>query len=607
MGEHEFIVPPLDLPDPHQLLPLEVLAQVPSVQLFVQRATALKPDFKLTHSNQTAVVEICIRLEGLPLAIELAAARIRLFSPAKIVERLVNALAELQHGTPDLPPRQRSLWAAIEWSYKLLEPSEKLLLRRLAIFADNCTLEATTHVCNYDQTLNLDILEGLTSLLAKSLVRQNEGPEGLPQFAMLDIIREYALQQLLASGEYEMLKRQHALFYVSLSQAAVAGLQSAEQAVWLQRLESEHNNLRAALTWSLTTSAGIPTRFELGLQLGCNLSPFWIRHGHLSEGRQWLEKILANQSFDYRLPYWSKLRADLLRGVGTLAYLQGDYAQAKNFQEESLGIWQRNDPKPAVLTGLNNLAVVENALGDTARAKALLEESIALARELGDDLRLSASLGNLGNIAIAQGDYTLAVTLYEESLSLLEKIGNPGMLAQPLNNLGMLAQKQGDYARANMLLESRLEIGRELGDKQGIASALNNLGMLACQQNHWEKAQSLYIEGLAIWREIGYKQGLAAIKNNLGVVATKLRAYSEATTWFEQSLEIHYELHNQNGTAHALVGLANLAALEAQLSEAENLLITAQSLLTQSNTLLDPIYQALYEQTAAAIVSGLSH
>ncbi len=607
-GEHEFSVPPLALPNLKQLPPPDGLAQIPAVSLFVQRAALTRHDFALNQDNAPAVAEICTRLEGLPLAIELAAARIKLFTPAKILNRLVNSLQELAGGAPDLPPRQRSLYAAIDWSYNLLSEDEKLLFTRLAVFTGSYTAATVEQVCNTDKALQLDIIIKLLSLLDKSLLRNLDGPEDETEFVMLDIIRQYALERLTQRAESAALKKQHALYYLDLAEKAMLGSQAGpEQSLWLNRLEREHNNLRAGLSWALNPAiTEADEQFEIGLRLARALNSFWIKHGHLSEGRQWLETSLAHPAAAFSRPALAQLQAELLRGAGTIAYLQGDYAHSRRRYEAAEVVWREMGDSRHLLAILNNLAVVENAEGHLVRAKMLLEESLTLARELADKPRLSASLNNLGSLLASQGDYVQATSLYEESLKLLEEIGDRGMQAQPLSNLGLLAQKQGNYRRANQLLETRLAIGREMGDRQGIANALNGLGIVACQQDCWEKARQLYLESLAIWQEIGYKQGVAAVKNNLGTVACKQINYPAAADWFNQSLNLYQALGNQNGVAHALVGLANVSALTSQTRQAVRRLSFAQNLLTKSGTLLDPLYQHLYDQTLALTHSALT-
>ncbi|MEI6043189.1 MAG: tetratricopeptide repeat protein [Chloroflexota bacterium] len=605
-GEYEFSLLPLALPDPNHLPPLEVLEQVATVNLFVQRATNVKHNFALDKNNAQAVAEICIRLEGLPLAIELAAARIKLFTPSKILSRLVNSLQELAGNNQDLPVRQQSLRATIAWSYNLLSEDEKLLFRRLAVFAGICSVEAIEQVCNADKTMTLDLLTGLISLLDKSLLKRLDDDSDEPEFVMLDIIRDYALERLMEKGESANLKRQHALYFAEFAELALTNLQQngSDQGFWLNRLEREHNNLRASLTFALNPDRNVTAEAsneqgEIGLRLGRVLSSFWIKHGHLSEGRQWLEALLSRPTFVDTKPELIQFRAELARGAGTIAYIQGDYSRARTRYGEAMEVWRQTGDKRNLLTVLNNIAIVENLEGHYEQAKALLEESLTVARELGNKSLLSANLNNLGNLVVSRGDYALATSLYEESLKLLEEVGDRGTMAQPLSNLGLIAQKQGDYKRATHLLEARLAIGREMGDKQGIANALNNLGIVACRQDQWQKAETLYLEGLEIWQGIGYKQGVAAVKNNLGTVACQQSNYQQASRWFCQSLSLYQALGNQNGIAHALVGLANIAAVEGRAQQAVSLTGAAQKLLDQTCTLLDPIYQAIYERTLA--------
>ena len=591
-GEHEFDVPPLSVPDPQRLPPLNELSQVAAVNLFVQRAVSTRHDFRLSQENGPVVAEICARLDGLPLAIELAAARVKLFTPQIILNRLIatTRLKELTNGARDLPLRQQSLRTAIDWSYNLLADEHKALFRRLAVFVGGCSVEAVERVCGAD-----DGLSDLLVLLDNSLLRQEAGPNGEPNFVMLETIREYALERLRVEDELTDLSGRHAAYYLELAETALPFLQGGPtQLDWLNRLDHEHNNLRAALSFWL----GQPNaEAGLTLRLGRALYSFWIKRSYLSEGRQWLEAILAQPDTPAQAdPTLLKLRAEVMLGAGTLAYLQGDYTRARTLHEAGLKLRRELGDRRGLLATLNNAAVLENVAGNHERAKVLLQESLEIARELDDKPRLSASLINLGALASGEGDTRRAVAFYEESLLLLKETGDRHYTAIALNNLGEIACQEGDYERAKNLLEERLAIGREMSDKQGIANALYNLGVLAYLQEQWEEARRLHLQSLRLWQEIGAKQGAAIVHNGLGAVSCRQTNYQEAVRWFSLSLALSRELADLSGMAYALVGLANVAARQAQFVEAVQLLASSQQLRPSAGTGRDPIFQRLNEE-----------
>ncbi len=325
-GEHVFPVPPLTLPDLERPPPLERLTQYEAVGLFVERARALKPNFEVTNESAPAVAEICVRLDGLPLAIELAAARITMLPPRSMLQRLSSRLKLLTGGARDFPKRQRTLRATIEWSHALLDEGEQLLFGRLAVFSGGRTLEAIDAICDAEGDLPVEAFEGVSSLLDKSLLRQEEGPGGEPRFVMLETVHEFAREKLQGSGEAEQIKRAHAEYFLTLAEEAYPQLRGPDQLEWLERLEAEHDNMRAALTWASERNEA-----EVALRLGSALSWFWSVRGYYSEGRRWLEEALA---IDGRGA--PEVRAMALAGAGELASEQGDLDRAKGAYEEGL-------------------------------------------------------------------------------------------------------------------------------------------------------------------------------------------------------------------------------------------------------------------------------
>ncbi|MDQ5852660.1 MAG: tetratricopeptide repeat protein, partial [Chloroflexota bacterium] len=508
-GEQEFLVPPLAVPDLQQRPPLETLVQYPAVALFVQRAQAVKPDFLVTNETAPVVAEICFRLDGLPLAIELAAARIKLLPPPALLARLQHRLKFLTGGARDLPARQQTLRSTIDWSYGLLEADEQTFFARLAVFVGGCTVEAAEAVCNGDGDLPLDILDGLASLLDKSLLRQTEAEDGESRFTMLETIREYALERLLASGESEPLRQRHAGYYLELAEQAEPALRGPQQKVWLDRLEAEHGNLRAALGWTLEQE-----EIETALRLAGAVWQFWHMRGHLAEGRRWLEQALARDS---AAP--ASVRAKVFSGAGSLAYLQGDYARAAALHEQSLALYREAGDKWGTAFALNNLATQAQYQGDYERAASLFEESLALFREVGDNWGIAFALNNLGVNVASRGGYEQAAVLCEESLARYRHVGDRFWIAILLHNVGDLARIRGDYGRAAALLEESIAVFGEVGNKWGIANSLQILSVVEQQQGDYGRVALLLEQSLGLRRELGDKLGIAQCLEGLAGVA----------------------------------------------------------------------------------------
>ena len=494
-GEHEFPVPPLSMPDLKRPPPLERLTQYEAVGLFLERARALKPDFSITNESAPAVAEICVRLDGLPLAIELAAARIRMLPPKALLARLDNRLKLLTGGARDLPVRQRTLRGTIEWSYDLLEESEKSLFARLSVFSGGRTLGAIEAVCDKEGDLPVDTFDGVSSLLEKSLLRQEEGAGGEPRFVILETIHEFARGKLQDSGEAEEIKRAHAEYFLVLAEEANQGLKGANQLEWLERLEAEHDNMRAALSWALEHKEA-----EEALRLGGALSWFWLMRGHYSEGRRWLEGALA---MDRRGA--PEVRAMAQVGVGALAQEQGDFDRAEEACEEGLELLahEGREASEAKLYLLICLGWVISSREDPERAIQLFEESLALSRGLRDTWGLGGSLLGLATAFHYRGDHLRATELFEKSIDHFREQGDKQGLANCLNNLGMVVYSQGDLERAGKLTEEAVALFRELGARGDISLVLYNLGWIALLQNDLGKAAQIFRESLAPAWDLG--------------------------------------------------------------------------------------------------------
>jgi predicted ATPase len=501
-GEHEFPVPPLALPDSRSVPPVEALSQYPAVALFIQRAVAAKPDFELNRENATAVIEICTRLDGLPLAIELAAARVKVLSPSSMRTRLASRLQLLTGGSRDLPQRQQTLRAAIDWSYDLLSPPEQKLFRRLSVFVGGSTLEGVEAVCDTKSDLDLDLLDGMASMVDKSLLQQMEERNGESRFVMLETIREYAREKLEASGEYALTKRSHAAYCLVLAEEAAAEQSGGERGEWLERFALEHDNFRAGLEWLTETGDA-----EWGLRLGGALFHFWEAREYLAEGRDRLGKLLKLAGA--AVP--TKARARVAFAAGVFASEQGDHASADALMRESLDIARQLGDTQGVAVSLNALAVLARDRGEVVVAHSLCQESLAVWRELGDQKAVARSLSNLANVVTLQGDHARARSLYVECHLIFQGLGDRTGVAWSLNHQGDVARDQGDSATARTLYEQGLAIFRELGDSWGIAGTLADLGTLAREQGDCPAAHTLYRESLRIFRELEHKRGIARL------------------------------------------------------------------------------------------------
>ncbi len=488
-GEHEYPVPTLALPDPKHLPDLAAMSQYEAVALFIQRASEAKPDFAVTNQNAPALAEICTRLDGLPLAIELAAARIKLLPPEAMLSRLHNRMKMLTGGARDLPERQQTLRSTIAWSHDMLDEGEKQLFRRLAVFSGGRTLEAIEAVCNASGDLQMDVLDGVESLASKSLLRQVEGAAGEPRFWMLETIHEYAREMLEESGEGEESRKQHTKYFLALAEEAEPHLRGPEQAKWFKQVEDEHDNMRTALGWALEHGGT-----EIALRLSGALFWFWLIRGYLREGSRWLELSLAGGGSQP-----TSARALALRGAGLLAEEQGDYERADTLVEESLALYRELGDKQGLAKALGNVGDIATMYGNSAKAREVYKESLPLHRELENMDYVANTLNNLGWIAFEQGDFEQARTSCEESLALSRIVGNMRVTAEVLDTLGQVALAQQDYEQANLFAKESLLICKEIGSKRGVAQALELLAEIAGGQKQSLLAARLFGAGDALY------------------------------------------------------------------------------------------------------------
>jgi non-specific serine/threonine protein kinase len=464
---------------PPTALPVARLTEGEAVRLFTERAASLSPGFALTEANAAAVAEVCRRLDGLPLAIELAAARVRALSVEQIAARLDRRLRLLTSGSRSALPHQQTLRASLDWSYELLAEPERQLLGRLAVFAGGWTLEAAEAVCpgrapspapESRPLAPEDVLDALAGLVDKSLVVGSDGGAGGERrYALLETVRQYAGEKLEAGPAAAPTRARHAAYFLELVEAAEPALHGPEQVAWLARLDAEHENLRAALAWALEHGAS-----ELGLRLGAGLWRYWVTRGYLTEGQQWLDRALA--AAGAAPPAW---RANALNAAGNLARMRGE----------------------------SRVAVARH------------QESLALRRELRDGRGVAASLTNLGNLALDLGDLGRAARLYQESLAHYREAGDRWGEALALNNLGVALREDGRPQRAAQLHEESLALRRALGDRRGIAETLDNLGRVALAGEDWPRATALLCESLTLWRELGERPSVPTTLEDLARAA----------------------------------------------------------------------------------------
>ena len=586
-GEHEFPVPPLALPDLKLLPPLEVLSRLPAVALFVERARAVRHDFVLTKENAPPVAAICARLDGLPLAIELAAARIKLLSPSAMLARLESRLNLLTGGALDLPARQQTLRSTVDWSYGLLNASEQTLFRRLSVFIGGCTLEAVEAVCDTQGNLGLDVLDGMASMVDKSLVRQVEQVDADARFVMLSTIREYALERLAGSDDETKTRRAHAAYYLVLAE------EGAEDAVihpeWLDRFELEHDNFRMALDYLIRTRDA-----DWGLRLGAALFRFWETREYLTEGRDFIAKLLALEGAAAR----PKLRARLLFSAAVLAAEQGDYSSARQLFEESLETCLELNDNRGVAVALNALAVNARERGELSDASLLFERCVAIWKDLGDSADIARALSNLANVTKLQGKYARASSLYEECLTMFRKAGDGAGVAWTLNYLGDVAREKSDFAAAHSFCEQSLAAFRQLRDSWGMASALSDLASLCGDQGNNAEAHRLYGESIKLFQELGHKRGIARVLERLAAGAA---AQSNA----EQGLRLAGAAAALRQRLGAPLTPAEQPRLEKALEFARRTLGSTAGLAAWMEGWAMPVEQAVEEALNSAAAPGL--
>ncbi len=546
-GEHEFAVPPLTTPA-EAGIHLEVLAECESARLFVERAQAVDSRFELTAENAPAVAEICRRLEGLPLAIELAAARIKLLTPQAMLDRLDSRLQLLIGGARDMPERQRTMRATVEWSHALLDDDEQALLRRLAVFSGGFTLDAAEDVCAFDEPT--DVLAGVASLLDKSLLRRHDGAGGEIRLLMPETVREFAFERLEQSGELARALDRHASWALRFAELASPELHGPRQLARLAACEDDHDNFRVALSRLAERGGG-----NAGLRLALALAPFWRLHGHLSEGRQWLERMLAVGEPDID----PRLRADTLLWRGRLAMRAGDNAAARAFLEAAVICAQDAGNPPTRGRAITLLGWVAFTEGTIGKGLELCGESVALLRTTNDRWGLAEALHFLGHMQADATGLESARDAWEESLHLCRQLGDGRSLAQPLKDLGLIAARRGERGLARRLYEESLALLRDIGDKFDVAETLGRLGELSLSSGDADDAMVRFRDALALSREQDNKETVVAMLMRCAEAAETRSDYSQAARFLEEGLSIARDLGHDRLIGAALHNTAYVA------------------------------------------------
>jgi non-specific serine/threonine protein kinase len=552
-------------------VPGESAWRVPSLSpegaraLFTERARSVRPDFQASGVDAAAIAQLCRRLDNIPLALELAAARTNALSVQEIAERLDDRFRLLSGGARTAMPRQQTLRAMVDWTYDALSDDERRLFEHLAVFGSSFSLEAAEQVTGRDGGGDAEphVVDTLAGLVNKSLVlAEGPGPDGRTRYRLLETMRHYARERLAESGEAAAVRLRHLRRAVAVAAEAEAALDGPGQAAVLDRLEAEHDDLRVALAWG--TSGGDP---EPALRLAVSLTRFWEVRGHLSEGRGWLEAALAAGGGS-ELP---GLRALALNGAAVLAQRQGDYAAAHGLYEHSLALRRRLDDRlgiAAALVGLANLSALQGRL---AKARAQFEEALEIGRSLEDPHVVAATLTNLGWVAHAVGDLGGARTLYEEALSVQRHLGDGHGTAMVLANLGDLTLQQGDLGTADRLHTEGLDLRRRIGDRSGVADSLTALGRVALARGDRATSSRLHGEALAVRRQVGDRPGMPASLSALAELARLDGDPGTAAALLEESLAVATELDDRHCVTLSLLHLARLARDQGDAAAADAL------------------------------------
>ncbi len=596
-GEHEYPVMPLTLPDRQRLDDLQALSQCAAVTLFFQRVQTRVSGFSLTSTNARAVAEICLRLDGLPLALELAAARSKLLPPQALLDRLSQRLALLTSPALDVPARQQALRNTLDWSYDLLNVEEQRLFRRLSVFVGGCQLQAAEAVCirlpgDEDPGTHeapFAILAMVGSLIDKSLVQQTEVEGGEPRLTMLETIREYGWECLQQKGEAEAAQRAHALYFLTFAEEAASHLRGGQQGLWRGRLQREQENLRAALGFLIQQREA-----ELAIQLSGALWLFWYMQGFFREGRNVLERALGLPHGGVR----TEARARALCGAGACAFREGNYTVAAALLEESEALYQERNASLGLAQALLFLAMVRAYQRNPAAAAHLLKQSMRLCREGGDRWLQGWVLDSAARIAWKRGDAQAARAFLEESATMARQIKHNWALSSSRQLLAAIALAQGEYGRAAALAQETLTITRQVGDKAHLFDALFTLGEVALRLGDEKEAQERYQQSLALAQETGDQANVSRVFARLGDIARQRGDDESAPAHYQDSLSLARVFDEQQAAGKALLGLAHVSLARGRYWQAAQLFAATEERL-DATTEMDPVERAEYARGVA--------
>ena len=513
-GEKELFVPPLAVPLSHGYFDLQNVSQYTAVELFIQRAKSVKPDFAATDENAPAIAEICHRLDGLPLAIELAAARIKMMTPGELLSRLERRFDILRGGVRELPERQQTLRGAIDWSYELLGESTKKLFQRLSVFVGGWTLDAAEVVCNVDNDLGFDIMDEMETLFDNSLVSQMQVGDGQTRFTMLETIREYAHERLLQSNEIDQIRHQHALYFLEFARKVEPLVRSRERVKYTRKMRQEFGNIRAILEWNCSTGKSV----EIGQRLAITLAWFWQSSMSISESDQWA--VCLMEHVDDSTPL--EIHAGLLWGLGGFAWSQGDLARAITNLDESVRLARRTNDKYLLANILIVRGLAATSAHEVQAANEMFEESIRLLRALHEKWGESLALSWMGDVALLEKDFERARELHEQAIAVAGEQGDPWIFLSPLMSGGNSAMITGSPEKAEAICYEAIRLLREIDDKWSLAWGLNALGHAALQLDHLEVARTSFEECITVARNIGNPGALTASFLGAAMVATRL-------------------------------------------------------------------------------------
>lgn len=617
-GEQVYRVPSLSSGDPSTIRDPEQAMAIESVELFVERAKLVRPDFELTDSNFRTVLEVARQLDGIPLAIELAAARIKVLSPDQIASKLSDRFRLLTNSDRTAIPRQQTLRATLDWSYDLLTERERRLLNRLSVFSGSFGLDAVENVCSEAELDSFDVLDDLSRLVDRSLVTTASEVAGEQRFRILNSVKEYALESLEQGGELPRLLSKHFDYYCDLALRAEPHLNGEDQQKWILHLSADRDNLNSALAWAVKKGA-----LREACRIGAALVRYWLRRSLFTEGREWLGKILSSPAEVFDEDSYAKA----LNGLGSLCWKQGNFEEAREWYELALKAWKSLGSDRGIASILNNLGLLEMEAGDFSRAQSLFEESLKIRRRLNERGEIASSLNNLGLLAWNQGDFGAAKQYYGECIELRRAEKDRAGLADAINNLSLVNADEGELEAAEKLAKECLTAYRELGDQFGVASSLHNLGDIEIRKGDFEAASEFIHMADSGFREIGDEWGVAASDARRGDIELHYGRYAQAFEHFCKALTAFFELGNKRlllecmygvclareGLGHIeeasrLLGIANAHAssegLESSLFDRYQPR-TLQSRLRASDPEFDLHYETGRKESIQAAVAGL--